>query len=103
MLFIVDRKKEMLISGGMNVFLRQIEDLMAEHANVRESAVFGIHDERWGDAVKAVIVLELGQELTFEELRDHVKRVQGSSYDPSPSPSSMPYLAAPSGRSISGA
>jgi acyl-CoA synthetase (AMP-forming)/AMP-acid ligase II len=81
-LFIVDRKKEMLISGGMNVFPRQIEDLLSEHPAVRESAVFGIPDERWGEAVKAVIVLEPGREATFDELREYVKLRKGSSYAP---------------------
>jgi fatty-acyl-CoA synthase len=55
-LTIVDRKKDMIVSGGFNVFAREIEDVLAAHPGVAAVAVIGIPDERWGEAVKAVVV-----------------------------------------------
>jgi acyl-CoA synthetase (AMP-forming)/AMP-acid ligase II len=59
-LFLVDRKKDMIITGGENVYAREVEDALAGHPSVLESAVIGIPDPRWGEAVHAVVVLRPG-------------------------------------------
>lgn len=58
---IVDRKKEMLVSGGFNVYPREVEAVLAQHPAVYEACVIGVPDDHWGEAVKAVVVLREGQ------------------------------------------
>lgn len=77
-LYIVDRKKDMIISGGFNVFPREVEDALGTHPAVAQSAVFGIPDEKWGEKVTAAITLKAGQETTAEELMAHVKELKGA-------------------------
>lgn len=67
-LFIVDRKKEMLVSGGFNVYPREVETVIAQHPAVYEVCVVGVPDDHWGEAVKAVVVLRDGAQATAEEL-----------------------------------
>ena len=55
-LFVTDRKKDMVVSGGENVYPREVEDVLFEHPDVREAAVIGVPDERWGERVHAVLV-----------------------------------------------
>lgn len=57
-LFIVDRKKDMIVSGGENIYSREVEDALLSHAAVTEAAVVGVPDERWGEAVVAYVVLD---------------------------------------------
>lgn len=80
-LHIVDRKKDMVISGGFNVFPRQVEDVLATHPAVAQSAVIGVPHEKWGEAVMAVVVAHDG-EITGPaleaELTAHVKAALGS-------------------------
>lgn len=64
---IVDRKKDMIISGGENVYSTEVEYALHEHPGVHECAVFGIPDERWGEAVHAVVVAKPGNEALSEE------------------------------------
>jgi len=71
--FIVDRKKDLIIRGGYNVYPREIEEVLYEHPAVREAAVVGIADERLGEEVGAAVVLNSGESATPEELRDFVK------------------------------
>ena len=54
---IVDRKKDMIVTGGFNVFPREVEDVISSHPAVANVAVIGVPDDRWGEAVKAVVVL----------------------------------------------
>ncbi len=61
-LYIVDRTKDMIVTGGFNVFPREVEDVLATHEAVAQVAVIGVPDEQWGEAVKAVIVLKPGFE-----------------------------------------
>ena len=68
-LWLVDRIKEMIISGGYNVYPRIIEDAIFEHPDVTEAAVIGIPDEYRGESAKAYIVLTAGRELTLDELK----------------------------------
>jgi long-chain acyl-CoA synthetase len=71
--FIVDRKKDMIIRGGYNVYPREIEEVLYEHPAVRECAVLGVPDEQWGEEVGAAVALKPGAEATPEELREYVK------------------------------
>lgn len=57
---IVDRKKDMIITGGFNVYAREVEDVLVEQPGVRQAAVIGVPDSKWGETVKAVVVLEPG-------------------------------------------
>ena len=66
--FIVDRAKDMIISGGENIYSTQVEAAIHQHPAVLESAVFGIPDDTWGEAVKAVVVLKPGQTATEAEI-----------------------------------
>lgn len=67
-LFLVDRKKDVIISGGENIYSREVEEALHRHPAVAESAVIGIPDERWGESVKACVVLKPGANLKDEEL-----------------------------------
>lgn len=66
--YIVDRRKDMIISGGFNVYPREVEEVLYRHPAVVEAAVVGVPDERWGESVKAVVVCRAGMEVTEEEL-----------------------------------
>jgi long-chain acyl-CoA synthetase len=66
--YIVDRARDMIISGGLNVYPAEIERYIAEHPGVREVAVVGVPDDRWGEAVKAFVVARDGAELDDEEI-----------------------------------
>ena len=67
-LFLVDRKKDMLISGGVNVYPHDIEEVIVRHPHVLEAAVFGVPDDRWGEAPVAAIVLRTPQAISADEL-----------------------------------
>jgi acyl-CoA synthetase (AMP-forming)/AMP-acid ligase II len=69
-IFIVDRAKDMIISGGENIFCTQVEAAIHQHPGVLESAVFGIPDDQWGEAVKAVVVMKPGHSATETEIID---------------------------------
>jgi len=77
-LYIVDRAKDMIISGGFNVYPREVEDALAAHPAVSAAAVYGIADEKWGEAVTAAVVLRAGTTVTTGELIAHVKQLKGS-------------------------
>ena len=66
--YLVDRKGDMIITGGMNVYPREVEEVLYQHPAVLEAAVVGIPDEKWGEAVKAVVALRSGQVATGAEL-----------------------------------
>ena len=75
---IVDRKKDMIVSGGFNVFPREVEDVISAHPAVANVAVIGVPDDRWGEAVKAVVVLRPGASVEAGELIEAVKQAKGS-------------------------
>ena len=77
-LTIVDRKKDMIVSGGFNVFPREVEDVLFEHPAVAQAAVIGVPHERWGEEVKALVVLRQGRSTTAQELITYVKSRKGS-------------------------
>jgi len=71
--FIVDRKKDMIIRGGYNVYPREIEEVLYEHPAVREAAVIAMKHDELGEEVGAAVALKEGQEATVEELQEFVK------------------------------
>jgi long-chain acyl-CoA synthetase len=71
--FIVDRKKDLIIRGGYNVYPREIEEVLYEHPAVREAAVIGVKDDNLGEEVGAAVALKDGEEASAQELRDFVK------------------------------
>jgi long-chain acyl-CoA synthetase len=71
--FIVDRKKELIIRGGYNVYPREIEEVLYEHPAVREVAVIGVPHAELGEEVSAAVALRPGAQATESELRDFVK------------------------------
>ncbi|CAB4953100.1 unannotated protein [freshwater metagenome] len=72
-LFVDGRDDDMIVSGGENVFPREVEDLIADLPEVREVTVFGVPDERWGQVLRAVVVLDDGAELPASRIKDHVR------------------------------
>ncbi|WP_132992128.1 AMP-binding protein [Gordonia zhaorongruii] len=78
-IFIVDRAKDMIISGGENIYSVQVEEALATHPAVLECAVIGVPDETWGESVKGFVVVKSGQEVTEQELIDQA-RTQLASY-----------------------
>jgi fatty-acyl-CoA synthase len=84
-LYIVDRTKDMVISGGFNVFPREVEDVLTTHPAVNMVMVIGVPDEKWGEAVKAVVVVKPGTKPSDEltrELQQLVKDAKGSQQSP---------------------
>jgi fatty-acyl-CoA synthase len=77
-LYIVDRKKDMIVTGGFNVYPREVEDVISTHPGVSAVAVVGVPDDRWGEAVKAVVVPRPGVEVDPDELIELVKAHKGS-------------------------
>ena len=63
-----DRKKDMIISGGENIYHREVEEIIRKIKGVTDVAVIGVPDEKWGEAVKAVVVKSPGAELSEEEV-----------------------------------
>ena len=72
-LFIVDRAKDMIVSGGENVYSVEVEDALYRHLSVAEAAVFGVPDDVWGEAVHAIVVLHPGSTATGDELKAHCR------------------------------
>jgi long-chain acyl-CoA synthetase len=77
--FIVDRKKDMIIRGGYNVYPREVEEVLYEHPAVREAAVIAVPDEEWGEEIGAAVVLKEGEQVDADTLRSYVKE-QVASY-----------------------
>ena len=68
-LYIVDRKKDMIISGGINIYPREIEEVLLEHPQINEIAIVGLADEKWGEIIKAFIVFK-EEGLPLEEIQN---------------------------------
>jgi long-chain acyl-CoA synthetase len=71
--YIVDRKKDLIIRGGYNVYPREVEEVLYEHPKIREAAVVGIPHDEWGEEIGAAVVLHEGEELAAEEASEYVK------------------------------
>jgi len=72
-IYLVDRKKDMIISGGENIYSREVEEVLYMHPAVLEAAVVGVPDEKWGESVKAVVVLKGGTSASDVEIIDFCK------------------------------
>ena len=72
-IYIVDRKSDMIISGGFNIYPFEDEEALYRHPAVFEAAVISVPDDQWGESVKAVVVLKEGAAATEEELIEHCK------------------------------
>ncbi|OYO26309.1 AMP-binding protein [Janthinobacterium sp. PC23-8] len=81
-LYIVDRRSDLIITGGFNVYPREVEDALATHCAVAMSAVFGVPHERWGEAVTAFVVRRPESEVSEEDLIDWVRQMKGKVYAP---------------------
>lgn len=73
-IYIVDRKSDMIISGGFNIYPSEVENTLYEHPDVSEAAVVAVPDDHWGEAVKAVVVLKKGATVTEQKLIEHCKQ-----------------------------
>ena len=72
-IYIVDRKKDMIVTGGENVYPREVEEVLFTHPDVLEAAVIGVPSERWGETVKAVVVLREGRRVSDDDLIDYTR------------------------------
>jgi fatty-acyl-CoA synthase len=79
---IVDRKKDMIITGGFNVYPREVEDVLSSHPAVAAAAVIGVPHEKWGEAVKAIVVLRGGATVSEAELIALVRERKGAVHAP---------------------
>jgi long-chain acyl-CoA synthetase len=71
--YIVDRKKDLIIRGGYNVYPREVEEVLYEHPKIREAAVVGVPHDEWGEEIGAAVVLHEGEELDAGEVSSYVK------------------------------
>lgn len=76
--YVIDRKKDMVVTGGLNVYPREVEDVISSHPAVHVVCVIGVPDEEWGEAVKAVIVKKGGEKVTEQEIIDFCKERMAS-------------------------
>lgn len=67
-IYIVDRKKDMIISGGLNIYSAEVEFVLMKHPVISQAAVIGVPDDKWGESIKAVLVLEAGASTTPEDI-----------------------------------
>lgn len=74
-LYLVDRKKDMIVSGGENIYSREVEEALLQHPEISEAAVIGMPHDKWGEAVCAVIVLVPGSTLTEEDIVKHSRKM----------------------------
>ncbi|HUE62915.1 MAG TPA: AMP-binding protein [Rhizomicrobium sp.] len=81
-IYIVDRKKEMIISGGFNIFPREVEQVVLTHPAIQDCAVVGIPDPKWGEAVMAAVELRSGARLDVEQLLAHCRARLGAMKTP---------------------
>lgn len=80
--YIVDREKDMIVSGGFNIYPKEVEDTILEHPSIAAAAVIGVPDNKWGEAVKAIVILRPGQSVTEDELIAFCKSRKGSMFSP---------------------
>jgi len=73
-IYLVDRKDDMIVSGGFNIYPKEVEDVLYSHPAVLEAAVFGVPDEVWGESVKAAVSLRPGLKATEAEIIEHCKK-----------------------------
>jgi fatty-acyl-CoA synthase len=81
-MFILDRKKDMIVSGGFNIYPRDVEDVLSTHVGVAIVSVIGAPDPKWGEAVVALVVRRPGHNPSPEELIQLVKAKKGAAHAP---------------------
>jgi acyl-CoA synthetase (AMP-forming)/AMP-acid ligase II len=79
-LYLVDRKKDMIISGGVNVYPRDIEEIAAQHPSVREVAVFGVPHDKWGETPLAAVILHQPGSEDAAQLKDWINQRVGAKF-----------------------
>ena len=77
-LYIVGRKKDMIISGGMNIYPEEIELTLRKHPSINDCAIIGVPDERWGESIMAIVHTEKNAILTEQEVIDYCRAYLGS-------------------------
>ena len=77
-LYFVDRKKDMIKSGGLNIYSKEVEEVLARHPRIAEAVVVGVPDDKWGETVKAVVVVKEGETLSEGEVIDHCRQYLAS-------------------------
>jgi fatty-acyl-CoA synthase len=87
--YIVDRAKDMIVSGGFNVYPKEVEDVIAQHPAVAAVAVIGVPDPLWGEAVKAIVVCRAGEQVQARTLVELVRARKG----PVMAPKSVDFVA----------
>jgi fatty-acyl-CoA synthase len=80
--YIVDRKKDMIVSGGFNIYPREVEDVISSHPDVAMVAVIGVPHEKWGEAVTALVVAKQGARPEPEAIMQLVKDRKGGAHAP---------------------
>jgi fatty-acyl-CoA synthase len=88
-IYIVDRRKDMIVTGGFNIYPREVEDVLTAHPAVAQAAVIGVPDAKWGEAVKAVVVTRDGSTVSEGELIALVREKKG----PVAAPKSVDFVA----------
>jgi acyl-CoA synthetase (AMP-forming)/AMP-acid ligase II len=73
-IYVVDRAKDMIISGGENIYAAEVEEVLYTHPKVLEVAIIGVPDEQWGEAVKAIVVAKQGERIGEDEIVSHCKK-----------------------------
>jgi acyl-CoA synthetase (AMP-forming)/AMP-acid ligase II len=74
-IYVVDRLKDMIVSGGENIYSREVEEVLTNHAAISEAAVIGAPDKRWGETVVAFVVKRPGVEVSEEAITEHCRRL----------------------------
>jgi acyl-CoA synthetase (AMP-forming)/AMP-acid ligase II len=77
-LYIIERKHNMIISGGENIYPKEVEDVLYRHPKILEAAVYGTLDKTWGQRVHAAVVLKPGEKMTAEEFFEYCREELGS-------------------------
>jgi long-chain acyl-CoA synthetase len=73
-LYVMDRKKDMIKTGGENVYSPEVESMIMSHPEVQETAVIGLPDPKWGESIRAIVVRRPGAELSEDELIDYCRK-----------------------------
>ena len=97
-LYITDRKKDMIISGGANIYPREVEEIICTHPAVHEVAVIGVPDQKWGESVKAMVVLRRGRGRSEADIIEHCRRPLASYKKPASWTSSRSCRRTPTAR-----
>jgi fatty-acyl-CoA synthase len=82
LLYIVDRKKDMIVSGGFNIFASEVERALTGHPSISEAAAIGVPDPKWGEKVTAFVVARPGAQVDVSEIQAYVRQVKGSLHAP---------------------